>query len=64
MIRPRGGRFRKWCDEARLQNCSIHGLRKAAATRHAELSRSEHEIMAITGHRTSQEIMRYTKAAR
>lgn len=26
-----GNRFRKWCDEAGLKNCSVHGLRKAAA---------------------------------
>jgi hypothetical protein len=30
----------------------------------AELGCSEHEIMAITGHTTSKEVMRYTKAAR
>lgn len=26
-----GNRFRKWCDAAGLNNCSVHGLRKAAA---------------------------------
>ena len=59
-----GNRMRKWCDEAGLPECSAHGLRKAAATRLAEMGRSEHEIMAVTGHQTSKEVGRYTKAAR
>ncbi|MEI4473328.1 tyrosine-type recombinase/integrase [Frigidibacter sp. MR17.24] len=59
-----GNRFRKWCDEAELPECSVHGLRKAAAARLAELGCTEQEIMAITGHATSKEVTRYTKAAR
>lgn len=59
-----GNRFRQWCDEANLKNCSAHGLRKAAAARLAELGATEHEIMAVTGHRTSKEVTRYTRAAR
>lgn len=58
-----GNRFRKWCDEAGLPQCSAHGLRKAAATRLAEAGCSEQEIMSITGHSTSKEVSRYTKAA-
>ena len=58
-----GNRFRKWCDDAGLKNCSVHGLRKAAAARLAELGCTEQEIMAITGHRTSKEVTRYTRAA-
>ncbi|SFJ73980.1 Site-specific recombinase XerD [Celeribacter neptunius] len=58
-----GNRFRKWCDEAGLPNCSVHGLRKAAAARLAELGCTEQEIMAITGHTTSKEVTRYTRAA-
>ncbi|MGV6850201.1 MAG: tyrosine-type recombinase/integrase [Marinibacterium sp.] len=58
-----GNRFRKWCDEAGLKQCSVHGLRKAAAARLAELGCTEQEIMAITGHRTSKEVTRYTRAA-
>jgi integrase len=58
-----GNRFRKWCDAAGLKNCSVHGLRKAAAARLAELGCSEFEIMAITGHQTSKEVTRYTKGA-
>lgn len=58
-----GNRFRKWCDEAGLADCSVHGLRKAAAARLAELGCTEQEIMAITGHRTSQQVTKYTRAA-
>jgi integrase len=59
-----GNRIRKWCDEAGLTQCSAHGLRKAAATRMAELGCSEHEIMAIGGWKTLKEVERYTRAAR
>jgi integrase len=59
-----GNAFRQWCDQAGLKNCSAHGLRKAAAARLAELGATEHEIMAVTGHRTSKEVTRYTRAAR
>jgi len=59
-----GNRFRKWCDEAGLKQCSAHGLRKATSAMLAELGCTEHEIMSITGHQTSKEVTRYTKAAR
>lgn len=59
-----GNWFRERCDEAGLPHCSAHGLRKAAAARLADQGKSEHEIMAITGHQTSKEVTRYTKAAR
>jgi len=58
-----GNRFRKWADDAGLKHCSVHGLRKAAAARLAELGCTEFEIMAITGHTTSKEVTRYTRAA-
>ena len=41
-----------------------HGLRKNAATKLAEAGAPEAEIMAITGHRTSGEVRRYTAGAR
>jgi integrase len=59
-----GNKFRYWCDEAGLKHCAAHGLRKAAAARLAELGASENEIMAVTGHRTSKEVTRYSRAAR
>ncbi|HTK34703.1 MAG TPA: tyrosine-type recombinase/integrase [Caulobacteraceae bacterium] len=45
------------------KGCSAHGLRKAAAVRLAEAGCTSHEIMAITGHKTLQEVNRYTQAA-
>lgn len=59
-----GNRFREWCDQADLPQCSAHGLRKAAAARLAELGASDRMIMAITGHATAAEVDRYTAAAR
>ncbi|MGV1986442.1 tyrosine-type recombinase/integrase [Agrobacterium sp. 22-221-1] len=56
--------FRKRCDQAKLPHCSAHGLRKAAAARLADRGATEHQIMAITGHTTSKQVIRYTKAAR
>jgi integrase len=58
-----GNAFRAWCDEAGLPHCSAHGLRKATAARLAERGATPHEIMAITGHRTLEEVERYTRAA-
>lgn len=59
-----GNWFRDRCDEAGLKHCSAHGLRKATASRLAELGCSTQEIMAITGHTTLKEVERYTAAAR
>jgi integrase/recombinase XerD len=59
-----GNKFREWCNEAELPHCSAHGLRKAAAARLAERGATAHEIMAITGHRSLEEVERYTRAAR
>lgn len=59
-----GNKFREWSDEAGLPHCSAHGLRKAAAARLAERGATAHEIMAITGHRSLEEVERYTRAAR
>jgi integrase/recombinase XerD len=58
-----GNKFREWCDAAGLPHCSAHGLRKAAATRLADLGATAHEIMAVTGHQSLEEAERYTKTA-
>ena len=56
--------FRNWCDAAGLpQRCKPHELRKAACRRLAEAGCSANEIMAISGHATMKELVRYTKAA-
>src|SRR5262249_55082193 len=67
--KPYGGnafteQFRNWCDAPGLpQRCKPHGLRKAACRRLAEAGCSANEIMAISGHATMKELVRYTKAA-
>jgi len=58
-----GNKFRQWCDEAGLPQCSAHGLRKAAARRFAEAGCSNQQIKAWTGHTTDSEVARYTAAA-
>lgn len=58
-----GNRMRKWCDEAGLPQCSSHGLRKAMATRLANLGCSTQEIKSIGGWETLKEVERYTKQA-
>ena len=56
--------FRERCDEAGLpKHCSAHGLRKAAARRLAEAGCSANVIASITGHKSLNEVARYTKAA-
>ena len=58
-----GNWFRDRCIEAGVPG-RAHGLRKATATRLAERGATDREIMAVTGHQTSKEVDRYTKAAR
>jgi len=58
--------FSNWfsaaCREAGLPHCSAHGLRKSGATRLADGGCSEAEIMAWTGHQSTNEVQRYTQA--
>jgi integrase len=58
-----GNRFKDWCRQANLPHCTAHGLRSAAAKLLAEHGATPHEIMAITGHQTLEEVDRYTKEA-
>jgi integrase/recombinase XerD len=58
-----GNKFKDWCRQANLPHCSAHGVRKATSTALAEAGATPHEIMAITGHQTLEEVERYTKAA-
>jgi integrase len=56
--------FAKACRDAGLSSdYTFHGLRKAACRRLAEAGCTVHEIAAVSGHKTLQEIERYTKAA-
>jgi integrase len=67
--KPYGGNhfsetFREWCDAAGLpKRCKVHGLRKSACRRLAEAGCIANEIMAISGHATMKELVRYTRAA-
>ncbi|TPV98201.1 MAG: Tyrosine recombinase XerC [Beijerinckiaceae bacterium] len=59
-----GNEFRDWLRRAGLpEKLSLHGLRKAAATRMAQAGCSVHEIKAVTGHKTLSEVERYTREA-
>lgn len=56
--------FKRRCQEAGLPpRASVHGLRKAACRRLAELGCSASVIAAISGHATLREVSRYTAAA-
>ena len=59
-----GNKFKDWCRQANLPHCSAHGVRKATSTALAESGATAHEIMAVTGHQTLEEVERYTRAAR
>jgi site-specific recombinase XerD len=56
--------FRSLCDDAGLpKHCAAHGLRKAACRRLAEAGCSANVIASISGHKSWQEITRYTAAS-
>lgn len=44
-------------------DCVLHGLRKTAARRLAEADCTDSQIMAVTGHRTSAMVRKYTRGA-
>jgi len=56
-----GNWFRDRCNEAGLRGYSFHGLRKAAATKLADVGCDPIEIAAITGHASLREVQRYTE---
>ena len=58
-----GSKMRAWCDEAGLQECSSHGLRKGCARRLAEAGASVNQIAAVTGHADLREVEVYTRKA-
>jgi integrase len=58
-----GNKFRSWCNEAGLQGCTAHGLRKASAVRHALNGASAFELMAWHGWKTIGEAQRYVEEA-
>lgn len=58
-----GNWFRERCDEAGLHHCTAHGLRKAAAVRHALNGATTAELMAWFGWKTIGEAQRYIEQA-
>jgi len=58
-----GNKFREWCNQAGLRNCSAHGLRKAGATIAANNGATAHQLMAIFGWSTLKMAEVYTRAA-
>lgn len=62
-VKGLGNRMRKWCDKAHLHHCSMHGLRKAGASRAAENGATENQLMAIFGWTTMEQATLYTKKA-
>ncbi|MGR3444508.1 MAG: tyrosine-type recombinase/integrase [Thalassococcus profundi] len=58
-----GNLMQRWTEDAKLPQCSAHGLRKACARRLAEAGATAHEIGAVTGHKTLALVQRYTEAA-
>ncbi len=58
-----GNWFRRRCDEAGLQHCSAHGLRKAGATIAADNGATEHQLMAIFGWDSPKQAALYTRNA-
>jgi integrase len=58
-----GNKFRQWCDEAGLQHCTAHGLRKAGAVIAAENGATAHQLKAIFGWSTLKQPELYTRSA-
>lgn len=62
-IKGLGNKMRDWCDQAELFHCTMHGLRKAGATRAAENGATEKQLMAIFGWTTMEQAAYYTEKA-
>lgn len=58
-----GNKFRQWCNEAGLKNCSAHGLRKAGAAMAADNGATTKQLMAIFGWSSSKMADHYTRGA-
>jgi integrase len=58
-----GNKMRQWCDEAGLDHCSAHGLRKAGAVIAAENGATPHQLMSVFGWLSLKQAELYTRAA-
>jgi integrase len=59
-----GNKMREWCDQARLPECTAHGLKKIAATICAELGASDRMMMALFDWKSEKQANAYTAKAR
>ncbi|MBB6428020.1 tyrosine-type recombinase/integrase [Sphingopyxis sp. JAI128] len=55
--------FMRACRDAGIEGYAMHGLRKAASRRMAEMGLSNQLIKSITGHSSDAEVARYTREA-
>jgi integrase len=58
-----GNKMREWCDEAKLPQCTAHGLKKAAATICADLGASDRQMMALFDWTSEKMATTYTRKA-
>lgn len=58
-----GALMRKYCAQAKLAHCSLHGLRKASATIAAEEGATDDGLMSMFGWTTKQQTTLYTRQA-
>jgi len=56
-----GNLFKRYCREAGLPQCTLHGIRKGQATRMVNNGATPDEIMAYLAHKTNAEGITYTK---
>lgn len=62
-IKGLANRYKKWFVEAGIGHCSVHSLRRGAATIAAEGGATENDLKAIFGWTTSDQPTIYTQAA-
>lgn len=55
-----GNKMREWCNAAGLPKCTAHGLRKALATRGANIGLSQQELKALGQWKGDEEVKTYT----
>lgn len=58
-VKGLGSSMRKWCNAAKLPNCTSHGLRKAICRRIAELEGDVFKVMSVSGHTDIKEAQKY-----
>jgi len=53
----------EWCNEAGLPECSLHGLKKAAATICANMGATDRQLMALFDWTSAAQANAYTRKA-